>query len=177
VIEGLAEVGARAYAKPVAGQSKGIIDDRFKGAGNARFIRLAPSTVKQKEGSIAAARKAGKVRAGTFFGVGTGSKLLRGNKPVLVNSGRLRAAINAPTHTVIGSPGLAVLVIRGLPDYAVYLQEGTEKMVKRSPIDINEEDRKRIEAAMQKALRLAVGAASRNVPIPQDVAASIPRLA
>lgn len=176
-IDRLPEVGARAYAKPPPGQGKAIIDDRFKGAGNARFIRLAPSTIKQKEGAVKKAKAEKKVRAGVFFGIGTGAKLIKGNKPVLVSTGRLRAAINAEAHTVIATPGLAVLVIRGLPDYAKYLQEGTDKMVKRSPIDINQDDQNRIEAVMQKAFKLAIGAASKGVPVPTEIAANAPRLA
>lgn len=173
-IEGLAEVGARAYASPVAGQAAPIVDDRFKGAGNKRFPPLAASTLAQKSGSVRKAKASGQVRAGVFFGgkSGTGSKLIKGGKPILVNSGALRAAVKVGA-LIVSSVGVATITFRGLPDYAVYLRTGTAKMPMRSPVDLNPADRERVLAAMRRVLSAALGAAG---PVAQQLG-SVPSLA
>jgi len=177
-MDGLAETAAIAYVRGLPGQGAPIVDDRFKGKGNARFPPLKPATVAKKMARLSKDKAGGLVKRGVFTSPfkGSSSKLLAGQKPILVDSGLLRAATTSGAHSITAAPGEATVVFRGLPDYAEYLHTGTGRMPRRSPVELNAEDRARIVAAMRRALSARVGDAG-TVPISKGSVPGRARLA
>jgi len=78
--------------------------------------------------------------------------------PMLVLTGALRDAITAGQARVVRTgPETVTMTWDGLPDYAVYLHEGTPTMPKRSPVEPNAADRQAIIDAANRYLTQAVG--------------------
>jgi hypothetical protein len=69
-------------------------------------------------------------RGGVGIGVGK-------NLPTLVLTGALRQAVSGKNATLVVNRATGVLTItfHGLPEYALYLHEGTAKMPARSPVE------------------------------------------
>lgn len=85
---------------------------------------------------------------GTVSGIGT-----MANLPMLVRTGLLRQSVTSRTlHAISQNGDTAMLTFSGLPDYASYLQNGTGRMPKRSPVDPSFEDVILMEDAVRKYL-------------------------
>lgn len=166
------KAGANAYVNGVAGQ-KPIVDQHFTAGNQVRYgwAALSHDYFLRKQASLA-----GKLEAGVFhpgggktgsrldkqagFRSGTGELVGMGtgtNKPMLVNGGSLRAAVSGGGHAVTASGDTVTIRFTGLPDYAVYLNDGTEKMPRRSPVEPNELDRVEIVNAMRRHVDAALG--------------------
>jgi hypothetical protein len=168
-------IAAQAFANGLAGQASPIVDDRFKGQGNWRFPALMPETVKAKarwaKGEI---RKIGRNKI-FFPGVGgTGSVMIGGQKPILVDSGALRAAVLSRRHAIRQAGETAVITFGGLPDYAVYQHTGTGRMPKRSPVEPDQNDRKMLVAILQKRLNAITRAAGQATGVRQRFGGGAP---
>lgn len=162
------EHGCLAYANGgegpngIAGGGDPIVDDRFKGAGNARFAPLSWDYAMRKAASAKKLRKLQKKEGHTVSkmipvayqsrtGVITGTS---NNLPILVRTSRLRHAVKAGRARVIiaedGTRGRIVFV--GLPKYAEY-HEGGDGVPARSPVKPNEADKARVVKSMRDFLR------------------------
>ena len=120
------------------GKSKGF----FNPGGGKQKIKLDPKAEFQSS-------------TGELVGIGSGK-----NKPMLVNSGTLKAAMAAGKHSLRQtSDGSVIVVFRGLPEYAIYLHEGTSKpkMPRRSPVTPSEEDRAEVQAAAARFMDASLG--------------------
>lgn len=92
---------------------------------------------------------------GQLTGTGSGKNL-----PMLVFTGTLRRAVTAGGAEVTAdiSTGLIRIRFRGLPDYAVYLDQGTGKMPARSPVRPNQTtDRQQVIDALRRFIERATG--------------------
>ena len=108
-LEQIAVRAAEAYVGKLQGQGDPIVDRRFRGEGNARFVRLKPATAARKAGFLGQERAAGRVRSpfgrevwmGGHDATGkTGSQLVKGvtegggaNLPILVGADRYRKGV------------------------------------------------------------------------------------
>ncbi len=170
--------GAEAYANG-GGRATPIVAAHFT-AGNQQRYGWAPLTrdyylAKQRgvshNGRVPGVAKLGKGRQGVktdpkaefqsstgeLVGIGQGRNL-----PMLVKSGDTRQAIAFTPHPIDGNDDGSVVTIRfgiGAPEWARYLETGTARMPRRSPVDLNEQDRRDVLAAMQKHLSAAMGTA------------------
>lgn len=166
--------GANAYANGVAGE-KPIVDKHFTAGNQQRYgwAALSRDYFLHKQGQIKA-----KTKGGVFYpGKGkTGSKLDKSaefrsgtgefsgigvavNAPMLVLTGHLRAAVSGNRHPVRADPSgnLVTVKFTGLPEYAIYLHDGTDRMPQRSPVAPNELDRQEVVAVMRKHVDAALG--------------------
>lgn len=145
---------ARTYAGGLPGLAVGVVDDRFKGQGNHRFMLLSPRYAAWK-----ASRRAAMEHLQRFVGRVV-SRPVRGNQPILVRTGFLRERITNPQHHRITVSGdTATILFAALPEYARWLHEGTAKMPKRSPIEPNGWDRARLLEAAKRWLAAQTGKA------------------
>lgn len=117
----------------VAQGSDGIVGQRFRGAGNARFAPLS---------SQYAAWKAKRF----------------GKKPVLVRTGGLRESIVG--HGRVRLVGTLVEIVFTVPSYGRYHQEGAGDLPRRSPVDPNEADMAAVRKSAQRHYDLLVKAAA-----------------
>lgn len=148
-----------------AGMGAPIVDDRFKGQGNARFAPLSYDYAKQKAGQAGKLRKlqkqAGRVASkmipvayqsntGTMTGIGSSKNL-----PILVRTGKLRQAVTAGRARIVIVPDgtRGRVIFAGLPKYAKYHEEGSASLPVRSPVKPNAADRARMVLVMQKYLK------------------------
>ena len=185
--------GCRAFAfgglgpQGLAGAGTAIVDDRFKGQGNARFTRLSPGYERFKAGQVAKEQRTGKagppgsdlVNRGRVTGK-TGSKKVRGtsargggkNLPILVgpnvyrngtivhHGSTLREAVSKnPGHRIFirDSGAKARVFFVGLPIYAKAHHLGLNGLPVRSPITPNLADKARMIAIMQRFLSASLG--------------------
>lgn len=88
---------------------------------------------------------------GTMTGIGSGT-----NKPMLVNSGTLRHSVSGTKHSVAMRGEMVVITFSGLPEYAQYLEDGTGKMPRRSPVMPNAADKAEVIAAMRRHMDAAL---------------------
>lgn len=79
------------------------------------------------------------------------------NAPMLVLTGKLRQAVTERRHPVSVSGDMATVTFSNLPEYAQYLEDGTSKMPRRSPVHPNEDDREQVVAVMRRHLDAALG--------------------
>lgn len=94
---------------------------------------------------------------GELVGIGSGK-----NKPMLVNSGALKAAMAAGKHSLRQtSDGSVIVVFRGLPAYAIYLHEG-DGMPKRSPVSPSAEDIAEVQAAAARFMDASLGTGKKS---------------
>jgi len=85
--------------------------------------------------------------------------------PMLVLTGSLRDGVSSGRARVaISSPTLVVITWAGLPEYALYHQNGTGKMPKRSPVNPSKEDVADMIAAARRFLSSATGTAGAVAP-------------
>lgn len=161
-------IGSGAGKTRVPGQAAPIVDDRFKGAGNARFVPLSPDYARQKNRMAPSLRKGIKA---------TGRVVPKGKAtaglPILVRTGKLRARVGTGgTHRIVVSPdGMsAVITFSNLPGYAVYHHQGSGKLPVRSPVVPNEADRQKFIAVMQRVLRMRLGELRLQVAQPTALA-------
>ena len=169
------EAGCIAYANGGAGGAGGagrgdpIVDDRFKGQGNARFTPLSYDYAKAKAGNASALRKIQKKAGrkvsgmvpvayqsstGEMTGIGSSKNL-----PILVRSGALRQAVSSGRAKVVILPGgdRGRIIFARLPEYAKYHAEGSGNLPVRDPVKPNMADRTRMIAVMQRFLAVSLG--------------------
>lgn len=85
--------------------------------------------------------------------------------PMLVLSGSLRDGVSSGRARVaISSPTLVVITWAGLPEYALYHQNGTGKMPKRSPVNPSKEDVADMISAARRFLSSATGTGGAVAP-------------
>lgn len=125
---------AMAYSQKIKGMAKPVVDDRFKGKGNKRFMPLSKAYAKQKTKEI-------------------------GKKPILVRSGLLRLSVTMQQHKITQSGDLATVVFSDLPDYAEYHHEGVphKNLPMRSPVQPDEADIIRVEVYAVRRLKAIFG--------------------
>ncbi len=119
----------------VAQGSEAIVDDRFKGAGNTRFTPLSPKYAKWK--------------AKNFPG-----------DPILQLTGRLRKSIVGRGFIRLLGGGAVMIVFR-VPEYGLYHERGGPHLPRRSPVQPDANDARRVQAAFNrhfKALQKAAAA-------------------
>lgn len=108
---------------------------------------------------------------GSLSGVGTAANL-----PQLVRTGLLRErVVSRQLHTISVSGDTATIIFGSLPDYASYLQVGTAKMPRRSPVDPNFEDVLLLEAVAKRYLD-AVGGGTTKGPVERDYTIGLARI-
>jgi hypothetical protein len=167
--------GAEAYANG-GGRAKPIVDTHFT-AGNQQRYGWAPLSrdyflskqagVRNKRtGKLPKSSRGSKLDTAAEFSSSTGELTGIGsgaNLPMLVNSGKLRAAVSTVRHAINSTPDGSRVVIRfaGLPEYARYHHTGTGKMPRRSPVALNQANRQEVIAAIQRYLSAAMGTAGR----------------
>lgn len=104
--------------------------------------------------------KAGfKSSTGTMTGFGSGRNL-----PMLVLTGRLRQAVSGKRATIRidrGS-GVATITFGDLPEYALYLHDGTARMPARSPVEPCAADLEQMRALAQQFMDDASGKLRQN---------------
>jgi hypothetical protein len=148
----LPEVAARAFSGDITGQAVGVIDDRFKGAGNARFPPLDPDYAAWKRG-----RRDAMEHLQRFTGRVV-SRRIGGNQPILIRTGFLRERINSKSgHRITTTGDTASVIFAALPEYARWLHEETPKMPRRSPVEPNGADRERVLAYLRRWLQAQTG--------------------
>jgi hypothetical protein len=100
---------------------------------------------------------------GTMTGIGAGKNL-----PTLVLTGKLRQAVAAKNATIVvnRSNGVATITFHGLPEYALYLHEGTPRMPARSPVEPSADDIAMMRKAAAQFYNDFIGKARAN-PIRQ----------
>ncbi len=154
------------YANGGAGVGQGVVGDRFQGAGNARFEALKEGYAKWK------GRHAGDLNKSQRKNYQRGSKLINvpyktesgnvvkndgsTNLPILVLTGATRAAVTSRKTTITQEGDVAYCRFH-VPDYAKWLQRGTKKMPKRSPVDPNEEDMERVTEFAKRQVKAYIG--------------------
>ena len=145
-------VGCRDYANGAFGARPGVAAHFTQGnASRYSFPPLSPGYAAAKAGATPAL-KAGMKAA--LRSVPRG-----GGLPILVATGALRDAITAGRATLTRVGNTIVIHWTGLPEYAVYLHQGTPRMPARSPVNPNAADRARILAAARRFLSAALGTA------------------
>ncbi len=171
------EVGAQTYANG-GFRATPIVDGHFTAGNQQRygweplsrdyFMVKAGQKAALRKGMKAAGRKGSKLDkfagfqssvGGGMIGFGTGANL-----PMLVRTGATRAAVNSRTHRLDRNGDTVVITFANLPDYVEFLQNGTAKMPKRSPVEPNSEDMAQIQAAMEQFIEKAAGAGG-SVPV------------
>ncbi len=130
--------GAISYANGRTGAP--IVDQHFTAGNQGRYgwAPLSKAYFDRKSGiSVKGSRKDKNAAYQTKSGSATGTNL-----PMLVRTGALRAAVGSKSHLVTqdAATGNVTVLFTALPDYALYLHDGTEKMPKRSPVMPNEQD-------------------------------------
>jgi hypothetical protein len=103
---------------------------------------------------------------------GASARGAESNLPMLVLTGKLREAVLSRQHPIKVEGNVAYIEFQ-VPQYAHYLQDGTDKMPRRSPVDPNEEDAAAVRAEMQKYLDAQLRTGGR-VPVSQT---SVPGMA
>lgn len=88
---------------------------------------------------------------------GAGARTESTNLPMLVLTGVLRAAVTQQKHQITREGDTAWIIFDGLPEYAIYLHTGTDKMPKRSPVEPNAADAEEVRNAMQRYLDAQLG--------------------
>ncbi len=174
---------ARLYANGGPGVSEAVVGDRFKGAGNARFVPLSPAYALWKS------QRAKSLSNLARKDYGQGSKLLKvkipnsrggfhggpkgvSNLPILVLTGALRAAIVKRKHAITQEHDTAWIDFSELPDYSEFLHTGTSRMPKRSPVEPNTDDIARIQVFTEQEINARVGSGALST----KYGAGIPRV-
>ncbi len=98
-----------------------------------------------------------------LFGASAG-QFVGTNLPMLVRTGHLRDCVTTIKHAIKREGDTAYISFDGLPEYAHYLEEGTAKMPRRSPVEPGPLDREAVQAAMQRHLDAALGTGRANLP-------------
>lgn len=162
-----ARVGAESYANGAPGDAsaRSIVAAHFTVGNYKRFAPLSSEYLKQKTGQNKQLKA--NMRA-AHRSVPTG-KLL----PILVRTGLLRDSITKRKHQITASGDNALITFADLPEYAEYLDDGTPKMPKRSPVDPNHDDQLAIQKAMERFMSLAINRGSAVVAGPQSGRARI----
>ncbi len=104
-------------------------------------------------------RRGAKLDKSAEFSSGTGELVGIGsatNLPMLVNTGALRDAVENQAQ-IVPRGTEHVDIIFSVPDYGMFLHEGTGRMPKRSPVEPNNEDVETIRDEVQKQIDLAIG--------------------
>lgn len=103
--------------------------------------------------------------------VGTGANL-----PQLVRTGLLRErVVSRQLHTISVSGDTATIIFGHLPDYAAYLQTGTSRMDRRSPVDPSYQDVLMLEVLAKRYLD-AVGGGTTKGPVERDYTIGLARI-
>jgi len=143
-------VGCRDYANGSFGARPGVAA-HFT-AGNGKRYAFAPLSIgyaAEKAGATPSL-KAGMKAANRAVPKGKGL-------PFLVATGALRDAVTAGKATIARRGDFIRITWTNLPDYAVYLHEGTPRMPARSPIRPNAADKARIITAARRFLSASLG--------------------
>ena len=195
------EAACIAFANGGNGQAAPIVDDRYKGQGNRRFLPLNPDYARWKQGMVrreqrtSAAGPAGSnlVARGRTSGR-TGSMKVRGtaqgsrgkNLPILVGPNRYKKGVlvrqgsllrqrvsSGRKHRILlHVSGLkATIIFTNLPPYALVHHLGTG-LPKRSPVEPNAEDMAKFKAVMLRVLRMRLGRARAGISTPSSMAAN-----
>lgn len=96
-------------------------------------------------------------RTGELVGIGSGANL-----PMLVKTGKTRQAIAYTPHPIDGNADGSIVTIHfgvGAPEWARYLETGTSRMPRRSPVDLNDQDRREVLDTMKRHMSAAMGSA------------------
>lgn len=149
MLQELPTVAANAYANGAHGAAP-IVDRHFT-AGNQERYGWSPLS------KAYAREKAGQTKSLKAGAKALGRVVSRGNLPILVASGKLRAAVTARTHQIIREGDVAKVIFAELPAYALYHQDGAGHLPKRSPFEPNAEDIDRTAAAVQRYIDAQLG--------------------
>ena len=159
------------FANGGPGNANPVVGDRFQGAGNARFAPLSVSYADWKSGK---AKSFNQHQKATY---GKGSKLIPDahgnakNMPILVRTGKLRAAVvTSSAHYIRATSDGATVIFARLPPYAKFLHNGTPKMPARSPVSPNDQDIKRVVEMTSRWVSAQIGAGATNTSFGQGVA-------
>ncbi|MBA3588849.1 hypothetical protein [Methylibium sp.] len=164
LIEALPEIGAQEYANGRL-RAKPIVDRHFTAGNQQRYgwAPLSPDYAEQKRGQrkmLQRGMKAAGRPVSRLDEDDLGGSIL----PMLVRTGRMRAAVNSRTHRIIRSGDVAVIVFANLPEYALAHHKGGAHLPKRSPVAPNIEDRAEVVKVMQRQLDVAIGTGG-DVPV------------
>lgn len=168
----LPTVMAEFYANGGPGNSSPVVGDRYQGKGNSRFAPLSTDYALWKQGQ---SKKLNQEQQKVY---GKGSKLIKvehkarhqgvdvhgfaaGSLPILVLTGRLRAAVIGRGAQIQQTGDVAVITF-SVPGYAKWLQSGTGRMPRRSPVDPNEADITKIREMALRWLSAQTGSGSKN---------------
>jgi hypothetical protein len=150
---------AKAYAgAPPYIAAAGIVQARFTKSNTHGFAPLSdrPRFVRVKT-------KAGKWIAFMAPGYATWKRKRFGNKPILVATGRLREALAGAKCWTSGN---TVIITFMVPEYGQYHQTGTKHMPKRSPIEADAEDVRRVREKFRDAFAINLMAQRRSLGLP-----------
>ena len=162
---------AEFYAIGGPGVGQAVVGDRFQGAGNARFEPLSYEYAKSKGRKSPALNKSQKKEygrgskminvpytssTGELTGLGFSKQL-----PILVLSGKLRAAVTSRGHSIELKGDTAIITFKNLPEYALYHNDPVKApFPKRSPVEPNEDDAERIRSFATTWLSAQLGSKS-----------------
>lgn len=156
------------YANGGVGVGQAVVGDRFQGQGNARFIPLSRQYFLKKQGQAKELNKAAKAKygkgsklievpfkskTGKLTGFGAGKNL-----PILVLTGKMRAAIVGRKHGIVQEGDVATITFKDLPPYAKWHHTGTKRgLPKRSPVEPDEADTARVVEYANRRIKAAIG--------------------
>lgn len=154
ILKTLPTIGANAYANGINGAVP-IVRQHFT-KGNQQRYGWAPLS---KDYAAEKAGKTTKLKANIRQ---SGRVVPKGKQlPMLVASGQLRDDVsNKANHRIAQTNDVAIITFGNLPEYAEFLQDGTDKMPARSPVDPNESDAKQVADVMLRYLSSALGTGS-----------------
>jgi hypothetical protein len=177
-IRRIPELAAEFYANGGPGVGQAVVGDRFQGKGNSRFAPLSFEYAMAKSKQAKALNKYQKTTFGrssklidvgfrSTTGVVTGFGSSK-NLPILVRTGKLRAAVTARGHyvsSVKGMKDVAYVTFVDLPDYALYHHEPKGGRVRRSPVAANLDDMDRLAEFTRRRITMLTARFSGNTTI------------
>jgi len=161
-----AEAGAQAYANGLGNgtaRKRPIVAAHFTAGNQGRYgwAALTHEYFLRKQGDVKARTSGGNVQVHGATRVRVdknahSTQVTAPNAPMLVLTGALRQAVTEQMHPITASESTAVCHFNNLPDYAEFLEDGTSKMPRRSPVHPNEDDREQVVAVMRRHLDAAL---------------------
>ena len=161
------EAGAQAYANGLGAggaRKRPIVAAHFTAGNQGRYgwAALSHEYFMRKQGDVKGRTIAGNVQVHGATRVkldkhAQSREISAPNAPMLVLTGRLRQAVTEKAHPVTVTPNGATVHFTGLPEYAAYLEDGTSKMPRRSPVHPNEDDRAQVVAVMRRHIDKYLG--------------------
>lgn len=142
-------VGANAYANGMYRRDP-IVSKHFTSGNQARYAwaHLSPGYALWKLGATRTIKATIKQ---------SGNAVPRGALPMLVLSGKMKAAVLSRNHRIQLEGDVAVITFGHLPAYALAHHQGNAKLPRRSPVAPNSIDLEEIRAEMAKYLDASLG--------------------